>query len=120
MVTCGHRARGAKHHARKLVPSSAEPSTTALCHTRRGAAAQRLAEPGAAPTLWHHSQGVPTAGDTDTLLHIPGPLQGTGAAPCPARLRDPGEALPGPASRRHHQEMSQGWCRSEQGEEAKA
>lgn len=65
-----------------------------------------------------HGWDMATA--TATLPHSPGALQGAGAAPCPPWLQDPGEALPGPASSQHHQEMSQGWCRSERGQEAKA
>lgn len=95
-------------------------STADLCHTHHGAAAQSpaLLPPHAVAPLPGRPHGWDTA--TATLPHSPGALQGAGAAPCPPWLRDPGEALPGPASSQHHQEMSQGRCRSERGQEAKA
>lgn len=64
VVMCGHGARGAKHHARKLVPSSAGGQhSSSVPHTPWCS----CTDPSRArccshPTLWHRSQGIPTAG----------------------------------------------------------
>lgn len=64
VVMCGHGARGAKHHVRKLVPSSAggqhssSVPHTPWCSCTDPSRARRCSH----PTLWHRSQGVPMAG----------------------------------------------------------
>lgn len=64
VVMCGHGARGAKHHVRKLLPSSAGGQhSSSVPHTPWCS----CTDPSRArccshPTLWHRSQGVPMAG----------------------------------------------------------
>lgn len=125
------RARDGSGDVRTWGKGSQTPHKKTAAQQCRGAAQQlcvthtmvRLHRARQSPVLLppHAMAPLPgRPGDTAVLPHSPGALQGAGAAPCQAWLWHPGEALPGPASSQHHQEMSQGRCRSERGQEAKA
>lgn len=75
VVMCGHGARGAKHHTKKLLPSSAGGQhSSSVSHTPWCG----CTEPGRArccshPTLWHRSQGV--LGTRPCCRTAPGPCR---------------------------------------------